>query len=731
MKQLFEKGHEPDASPIGPLSRRSFLHTAAVAGGGLVIGFALPEGMKRLAAQGPPKKGLPRANAFLRIGADDTVTVSLSHSEMGQGIWTTLPMLLNEELGADWSKIRVEHAPAAPEYAHTAFGMQMTGGSSTTWSEFDRYRQVGAVARTLLVAAAAARWGVPAAECRVEKGAVVHGEKKLGFGALADDAAKLPPPESVTLKDRKAWSLIGKPTKRLDTPEKITGKAVFGLDVTLPGLLTAVVAHAPTFGGKVKSVDATAAKAVPGVRSVFEIPTGVAVVADHFWAAKRGRDALKIDWDGGPNAKLDTRTLRKEFSALVRKAGTVAKTEGDAEKTLAKSAPAKLVTAEYGVPYLAHAAMEPLNCTIRKTADGCEILTGTQFQTMEQATAAKILGLAPEKVTIRTTFLGGGFGRRATQSCDMVTEAAHVAKQVDAPVKVVWTREDDMRGGYYRPMFVHRVEAALDAKGHPEAWRQRIAGQSIIAGTPFEPMMVKDGIDHTSVEGASDSPYVTPIPNHRVELHSPKPGIPVLWWRSVGHTHTAFAVESFVDELAHAAKEDPLAYRRELLAKSPRVLAVLDKAAKEAGWGTPLAKGRGRGIAVHESFGSIVAEVAEVSVEASRIRVHRVVCAIDCGVVVNPLNVEAQLQSAVAYGLGAALHGEITMKDGRVEQGNFNGYRVLRMNEMPKVEVHVVDSGGKMGGVGEPGTPPIAPAVANAVFALTGKRLRELPFRLA
>ncbi len=732
MRTLFEAPSVPAPRSAGRgTSRRTFLHTAAAVGGGLVVGFVIPEPMKRALAQPGPKKGLPRANAFVKIGADDTVTVSLSHSEMGQGIWTTLPMLVNEELGADWSKIRVEHAPAAPEYSHTAFGMQMTGGSTTTWSEFDRYRQVGALTRGLLVSAAAARWKVPAADCRVEKGAVLHGEKKLTFGALAAEAAQLPPPETVTLKDQKAWTLIGKPVKRLDTKEKVTGKARFGLDVTMPGLLTAVVARAPVFGGKVKSFDAAAAKAVPGVRQVFEVPTGVAVVGDHFWAAKKGRDALKVEWDLGPAATLDTRTLRKEFSTLAGTPGTVAKTQGDVEAAFLEAPAGRKLEAEYAVPYLAHAAMEPLNCTVKKSKDGCEIWTGTQFQTMDQMTAAKILGLQPQQVSIRTTFLGGGFGRRATTNSDVVFEAAHVAKQVDAPVKVVWTREDDTRGGYYRPMFVHRLAAALDDAGKPTAWRQRIAGQSIIEGTPFAPMMIKDGVDDTSVEGAADSPYVTAIANHRVELHSPKPGIPVLWWRSVGHTHTAFVVESFVDELAHAAKKDPLAYRRELLAKSPRVLAVLDRAAKEAGWGTPLPAGRARGIAVHESFGSIVSQVAEVSVDAGAIRVHRVVCVIDCGTVVNPLNLEAQMQSAIAFGLGAALHSEITLKDGRVEQGNFHAYRVLRMSEMPKVEVHAIESGEKMGGAGEPATPLIAPAVANAVFALTGKRLRELPFRLA
>ncbi len=711
------------------LTRRGFLKTSTVVGGGLVVGFFVPTGMRRLLAQGAPEAAkLPAANAFLRIAPDDSVTVLLAHSEMGQGIWTTLPMLVNEELGADWSRIRVEHAPAAPTYAHTAFGIQATGGSTTTWSEFDRYRQVGAATRQLLVSAAARRWGVAESECRTERGFVMHGEKRLSYGALAEDASKLPAPTRVTLKDAKDWTVIGKPTRRLDTPEKVTGKATFGLDIQLPGMLTAVVAHAPTFGGTVKSFDAAAAKRVAGVKAVYEIPTGVVVAADSFWPAKLGRDALKVEWEKGPNAGLDTKRLLETYRAKTATPGAEAKSAGDVATAL--SGPGKKVTAEYSVPYLAHAPMEPLNCTIRKTPEGCEVWTGTQFQTVDQQHIAGILGLKPEQVAIRTTFLGGGFGRRANPVSDLVSEAAHVAKGVDAPVKLVWTREDDMRGGYYRPLAVHRVEGALDEKGAPAAWRHRIATQSITAGTPFAGMMIKNGVDETSVEGASDSPYVAAIANHRVELHTMEKGVPVLWWRSVGHSHTAFAVESFVDELAHAAGRDPLEFRRALLAKAPRHLAVLERAAAKAGWGTPPPKGRARGIAVHESFGSWVAQVAEVSVESGQIRVHRVVCAIDCGIAVNPLSIAAQMESGIAFGLGAALHGAITIQEGRVLEGNFNGYRVLRLNEMPRVDVEILQSREKSGGAGEPGTPPVAPAVANAVFALTGKRLRALPFRL-
>ena len=716
--------------PPQPVSRRSFLKGSALAGGSLVVSFFVPAAMKRFAfAQEPPPPapaGLPPANAFLRIGEDESVTVLLAHSEMGQGIWTTLPMMVNEELDADWSRIRVEHAPAADVYHSPVFPIQMTGGSMTTWSELDRYRQVGAVARTLLVAAAAAQWGVAPGDCRTEKGWVVCGARRASYGSLAAAASRLPAPEKVQLKDPADWQVIGKPTRRLDTPEKITGRAKFGIDVQLPGMLTALVAHPPTFGGKVKSFDAAAAKAVPGVRAVFAVPSGVAVAADHFWAAKRGRDELKVEWDLGPHAGVDTAALRESYRDQAKTKGAEASAGGDVEKGLGESP----LVAEYSLPYLAHAPMEPLNCTVRRGADGVEVWAGTQFQTVDQQRVAQIFGLKPEQVALHTTFLGGGFGRRANIASDFVVEAAHVAKGLDAPVKMVWTREDDIRGGYYRPLVVHRLEGAVDAAGKPAAWRQRIVSQSIVAGSPFAGM-IKNGIDPTVVEGASDSPYMKGVPNYRVELHTVDPGVPVLWWRSVGNSHTAFAVESFVDELAHAAKREPLEFRRELLAGSPRVRAVLELAAEKAGWGTPLPAGQARGIAVHESFGSIVAQVAEVSVTEDRIRVHRVVCAIDCGVCINPLGVGAQMESAIAFGLGAALHSQLTMKEGRVVESNFHDYQVLRLHEMPKVEVHIVPSREKSGGAGEPGTPPIAPAVANAVFALTGKRLRELPFRLA
>lgn len=718
---------------LSDASRRRFLKAgAAVVGGGLVIAFTVPQARRFFAgsetAPATPAAS-PAANAFLRVGSDDSVTVLLAHSEMGQGIWTALPMLVAEELDADWSRLRVEHAPAAPVYAHTVFGMQMTGGSSSTWSEFERYRQAGATARALLVQAAAKQWGVKPADCRVENGVVSSGSHRARFGELAEAANQLPAPGTVTLKEPKDWKLIGKATKRLDTPEKITGRAEFGMDVKFEGLLTAVVARPPVFGATVKSFDAAKAKALPGVRAVVQVPSGIAVVADHFWAARQGREALAVEWDPGPNAALDSTALKTEFQRLAGTPGLAAAKAGDAAAAMKTAA--RTLQADYQVPYLAHAPMEPLNATVKISPDRCEIWAGTQFQTLDQAVAAQITGLKPEQVQVHTTFLGGGFGRRATPTADFVSEAVHVAKAAGQPVKTVWTREDDVRGGYYRPAYLHRVHIGVDPQGLPIAWEHAVVGQSILIGTPMEPMMVKDGVDASSVEGVVDSPYLKRIAAHRVDMHSPKTGIPVLWWRSVGHSHTAFVMEGMVDELALSAKQDPVAYRRALLKDHPRHLGVLDLAAEKSGWGKPPPKGRARGVAVHESFGSVIAQVAEVSVQDGRIRVHRVTCAVDCGIAVNPAGIAAQMESGVAFGLGAALHSRLDFREGRVQQSNFHDYQVLRLDEMPQVDVHIVPSSEKPGGVGEPGTPPIAPAVANAVAALTGQRLRELPLKLA
>lgn len=713
-------------------TRRAFLKTSAIAASGLVIAAFVPSAIRRaLAEDAPAPIAKPVSpNAFVHIAPDNTVTVLLKHSEMGQGVWTSIPMVVAEELGCDWKNVRVEHAPAAPEYAHTAFGMQMTGGSTSTWESFDQLRTAGAMAREMLIAAGAAKLGAAASECRAENGFVVHGARKVAFGDVATAAAKLPPPASVKLKDAKDWTVIGKPTRRLDSKAKTTGTAEFGIDVKRPNLSVALVARSPVFGGKVKSFDATKAKAIDGVVDVVQVPSGVAVLGKHFWAAKKGRDALAIEWDAGAGATLSTPSMRDEYRKLASTPGIVAKSQGDVDAAL-KSAPA-LVEAEYEVPFLAHAPMEPLNCTVEIGENGCDIWTGTQFQTVDQKTTAELLGLKPEQVRIHTVFLGGGFGRRANPTSDFIIEAVQVAKAAKRPVKVVWTREDDIRGGYYRPMWVSRLRASVGENGLPSVWSHTIVGQSIIEGSPFAAAMIKGGIDGTSVEGAADSVYFANVAAYRVDLHTPKSPVTVLWWRSVGHSHTAFVVESFIDELAAAAKKDPLDYRRALLPADSRERRALDLAAEKFGWGSKLPEGHAAGIAVHQSFGSYVAQIADVSIENGKtIRVHRVVCAIDCGPVVNPMTVEAQMQSGIVFGLSAALHGELTLKDGRVEQSNFHDYPALRLPEAPNMEVHIVSSADKMGGCGEPGTPPIAPAVANAVFALTGQRLRQLPLRLA
>ncbi|WP_437926568.1 xanthine dehydrogenase family protein molybdopterin-binding subunit [Sorangium sp. So ce291] len=709
------------------VSRRDFMQAAAGSAAGLLLSFYVPQGVRAApkAAQPPPLS----PNAFVRIGTDDSVTVVLAHSEMGQGIWTGLAMLIAEELECDWSKVRSEHAPAAPVYGHPVMHFQMTGGSSSTNGEFERYRTVGAMAKDMLVRAAAARWKVSPATCVAAKGVITHGKDQLTYGQLAEEAMKLTPPAKVKLKDPKDWKLIGTVVRRIDTPEKITGKAQFGMDVHFPGLRTAVVLRPPAFGAKLVKFDAADALKVPGVEKVVPTANGVAVVAAHFWAAKLGRDALRAEWTKPEGGGADSAKLLADFRAQARKPGTVSAQVGKVEDAMA--AAKSRIEAEYDVPYLAHATMEPLNCTAKIDGDRCEIWTGTQFQTGDQMAAAKILGTTPDKVQIHTMFLGGAFGRRASPVADFVAEAVIVAKAAGVPVKVVWTREDDMRGGYYRPAFVHRIQVGVDARGMPAAWDQTVVGQSIIAGTPLEPLVMKNGIDHSSVEGIAESPYVEKTPALRVSLHSPKTPITVLWWRSVGNTHTAFAVESMVDELAHAAGKDPLAYRLELLKDKPRHANALKVAAEKAGWGTAPAPGRARGLAMHESFGSIIAEVVEVSIEQGRIRVHEVTCSVDCGTAVNPLGVEAQIQGSVAFGLTAALYGKLNIADGVVQESNFHDYPMLRMFDMPRIAVHIIPSQAKMGGIGEPATAPIAPAVANAVFALTKQRLRSLPLRLA
>jgi isoquinoline 1-oxidoreductase beta subunit len=706
------------------VARRDFLKIGAAAGGGLLIGVVLPGRAGRLAAA--TRAGFA-PNAFVRIGADELVTVIVNKAEMGQGVYTSMAMLVAEDLEADWSKLRVESAPVDPVYNHTENGIQMTGGSSSVSSEWERMRKAGATARFMLIAAAAQAWGVDVAGCRAETGFVLHpaSGRRLSFGALSEAASALPPPADVALKNPADFKILGRPLPRLDTPSKVNGSAQFAGDIALPGMLVALVLRPPVFGATLVKVDASKAKAVPGVRAVVSIPQGVAVAASGFWAAKKGREALVVEWSAPPQgAILSTDALQEQYAALAKTPGLVAKNTGDAEAALLSAA--RTLSTEYDVPFLAHAMMEPLSTVVDLRADRCEIWTGTQFQTGDRDAAAKLTGLRPETVQIHTTLLGGGFGRRATPNHDFVSEAVEVAKAVKVPVKVLWTREDDIRGGFYRPFWHDRIRGGLDANGSLVAWSHTIVGQSLLAGTPFE-AGIKDGVDASSVEGASDMAYA--IPNLRVELHSPRSNVPVLWWRSVGHSHTAFVVECFLDELAEAAGRDPLEMRRALLEHDPRRRRVLDLAAERAGWGQALPPGRARGIAVHESFGSLVAQVAEVSLSGSGVRVHRVVSAIDCGRIVNPDTIAAQLEGAVAFGLSAALYGEITLKDGRVEQSNFHDYPILRMNEMPQVDVHIVPSDEKPGGVGEPGVPPVAPAVVNALAVLTGRRIRRLPVR--
>jgi isoquinoline 1-oxidoreductase beta subunit len=710
------------------IPRRDFLKTSASIGSGLCIAAYIPELAARTLENPLASSAVFAPNAFVRISPDDSVTIIANHSEMGQGVYTSLPMLLNEELEADWSKIKVEPAPVDAAYNHTVFGLQMTGGSTTTPSEWERFRKMGAMARLMLIEAAAQKWNVPASECIVEKGVVLHkaSGRKATYGSLVAAASQSKPPTDIPLKDPKQFTLIGKSVRRLDTPSKTNGTAQFGLDVRLPGMLFALVARPPVFGGKVVSFDATETLTIKGVRAVEQIPSGVAVIAAAFWPAKLGREKLKITWDDGENANLSTPQMLADFSKQSVSPGNIAKKTGDPSAALVSAA--KSITAEYDVPYLAHCMMEPLNCVVDLRADSCELWTGTQFETVDRASAARVAGLPPEKVKLNTTLLGGGFGRRANVASDFVVEAVHVAKVAKAPVKVIWTREDDLAGGWYRPMWHDRFAAGLDAAGNPVAWTHTIVGQSILTGTAFEPYAVKDGIDSASVEGAADLLYG--IPNLQVDLHSPKIGVPVQWWRSVGHSHTGFSVEGFFDEVAHAGGKDPYELRRTLLANQPRMLAVLNLVAEKGGWGKPLAPGRGRGIATHFSFDTYVAQVVEASVEKDgTVRVHRVVCAVDCGRTINPDIVKAQMEGGIVFGLTAALKTEITLENGRVQQHNFYDYPMLRMFESPEIEVHIVPSEQSPTGVGEPSVPPVAPALTNAIFAVTGKRIRRLPIR--
>ena len=726
---------------IRNLSRRAFLGHGLAATAGLTLGLHLPvAGRAATRIAGPGMAGTATGsgsfapNAFVRIGADDSVTVICKHLEMGQGAYTGLATLVAEELDAAWEQVRTTGAPAdASRYANLNWGkVQGTGGSTAIANSFEQMRKAGAAARHMLVAAAAARWQVPAAEIKVRDGIVRHAGsgRESGFGGLAEAAAAQDVPEEVTLKDPAAFRLIGTRLPRKDSPAKCDGSALFTQDVRLPNMLVALVAHPPRFGATLRGFDAGPALAIDGVEQVVAIDNGVAVLALDFWSAKRGRDALAVDWDESAAFDQSSDDIRAEYRKLAAEPGRPARQDGDAERALAQAA--TVIEAEYAVPYLAHAAMEPMDCVIEPSPDGgVRVVNGEQFQTIDQQAVAKVLDIPPEKVAIEMIYAGGSFGRRANPASDYLVEAARVFKASGGkvPVKLMWTREDDMGAGWYRPLFLHRLRCGLDADGRPVAWQQRIVGQSIMAGSPFASAMIIDGVDQTSVEGAKNLPYA--IPNLTCELHSPSLPVPVQWWRSVGSTHTAFAGECMIDELAAAAGRDPVDFRLALLEGHTRHQGVLKLAAEKAGWGTPLPAGRARGVAVHESFSSYVAEVAEVSIDdAGGFRVERVVIAVDCGVAVNPDVIAAQMEGGMGYGLSAALVSEITLADGAPTQSNFHDYKVLRLNHMPNVEVHIVPSTQPPTGVGEPATPVIAPAVANALFAATGKRLRTLPLRL-
>ncbi len=729
----------PDGAPANP-SRRRFVQGAA----GLILGLYLaPQGATRAAAA----DAAWQPNAFVRIGTDGIVTIYAKHLEMGQGAYTGLATLLAEELDAAWESVRVEGAPANTElYKNFAMGMQGTGGSSAMANSYEQMRRAGAVARAMLVAAAAQRWQVPASEMTVAQGVVSHAAtgRRASFGELAEAAARQPVPNDVPLKSPQAFTLIGKASlPRADGADKVRGRALFTQDVQLPGMLVAVPAHPRRFGAKVRRFNADKALAVPGVQAVVPFEgsatrfAGVAVLATHTWAARTGRDVLEIEWDETSAYREGSDQILARYRDIAGRPGVPAADKGDAEAALA--AAARVIETDFEYPYLAHASMEPLNCVVRLDDDSCEIWNGEQFQTPDQRAIADYLGIALERVTLHQLYAGGSFGRRAGSHADYVLEAVAIARAaraqgLRAPIKMVWTREDDMRGGYYRPLYLHRARVGLDAQGRVSAWHVRIVGQSILEGSPFAPMAVKDGIDISSVEGLSDLSY--DVPNLRVELHTVRDvAVPVLWFRSVGHTHTAFTAETLIDEAAVAAGQDPVAYRRALLQGHPRHLAALDLAAERAGWGRPLAPGapgarRGRGVAVHESFHSVAAQVVEVTVGANgSLKVDRVVCAVDCGIAINPDVVRAQMEGGIGFALSAALHGAITLKEGMVEQSNFHDYPVLRMNEMPKVEVHIVPSQAAPTGVGEPGVPPLAPALANAIFDAVGVRVRSLPIR--
>lgn len=725
---------ETTETSAGGLSRRSFLKMATASG--FALGCYPLLATAQDAAKAPTGlKATEQPGAFVQIAKDGTVTVTINRLEFGQGVQTALPLILAEELDADWSKVKFANGSNHPAYVDPAFGMHLTGGSNTIAHSYTQYRELGARTRAMLVQAAATQWGADPSALRTEKGFVVGpGGKKLGYGELAEAAMALPVPEKVTLKDPKNFRLIGKPTGRLDAQAKSTGTQDFGIDMHLPGMLTAVVARPPVFGAKLKSVDDAAAKAIKGVKAVVRVPTdrggeGVAVIATGYWPAKQARDVLKLEWDLASVEKVDSVKQLASYKELAKQQGAL-KYNDDVSKIA--TAPHKL-NAEFVFPYLAHTPMEPLNCTVAIKGDKAELWMGTQMPGLDGFAASATLGLKPENIAVHTQMAGGGFGRRAIATSDYVVEACQVAKAavaagLDAPVRTLWSREDDVKGGYYRPMHVHRADIGFDAQGNILGWDHVIVGQSIVGGTPFEGMMVKNGVDATAVEGMKE-PYEMPM---RLSVHHPKINVPVLWWRSVGSTHTAFVMETLLDEIAQTTKQDPVAYRLKLMGdKHPRHKAALELAVEKSGYGKKkLPAGRAYGVAVHESFSSIVAYVVEASIKNGQPKLHKVTAGVHCNLAVNPKTVEAQVQGAALMGLSMCLPGAaITLKDGVVEQSNFGDFVVPRITDMPQVAVHIVPSADAPTGMGEPGLPALAPAFANAIARVSGKRLRELPFK--
>jgi len=722
-------------TPTEGLPRRSFLKLTAVSG--FALG-AFPLGtLAQDAAKPAGLKPTQQPSAFVQVDKDGSTTITINRLDFGQGVQTSLPMILAEELDADWSKVRSVHGNNAPAYVDPVFGMHITGGSGSIAHSYTQYRELGARTRAMLVSAAAAQWKTDASALRTQNGVVIGpGGKRLTYGELADAAMKLPVPDTVVLKDPKDFRLIGKATGRLDAKAKSSGHQSYGIDTRLPGMLTAVVAHPPVFAAKLKSVDDSAAKTIKGVKAVLRVPVdrggeGVAVIADGYWPAKQGRDALKLEWDTSSVEKVDSVKQLAQYRELAGKPG-LRKFDADVSK-LAGSA--HKIDAEFVFPYLAHAPMEPLNCTVSVAGDKAELWLGSQMPGLDGMVAAKVLGLAPQNVKINVQMAGGGFGRRAIATSDYVVEACGVVKAaqaagIGAPIRTLWSREDDIKGGYYRPMHLHTAKIGFDAQGKIDAWDHVIVGQSILGGTPFEPMLVKDGIDGTAVEGMKE-PYEIPM---RLTVHHPKVNVPVLWWRSVGSTHTAFVMETLVDEIARTTKQDPVAYRMKLIGNDhPRHKAALQLAVDKSGYGKKtLSAGRAWGVAVHESFNSVVAYVVEASVKDGTPTLHSVTAGVHCNLVVNPKSVEAQVQGGALMGLSMCLPGAaITLKDGAVEQSNFSDFVVPRITDMPQIAVHMVPSADAPTGMGEPGLPPLAPAFANAVAALSGKPVRELPFKRA